>query len=81
MTTTQNVDIAIFGVDVKDGEKFAGELLHTLKRHNVLMEIVDWSNYHGIEVVKFKGDYDDIIRFGKEIYDVDEELVRETFFE
>ena len=81
MTCTQNVDIAIFGVDVNDKEKFAGELMVKLKRHNVLMEIVSWDNGQGCEVVKFCGEYDNIINFGKDLYDVDDELVCETFFE
>ncbi len=81
--STQNVDIAIFGVDVEDGINFGGELLSKLANHDVLMNIVSWGDdfSNNMPIVKFlaKSEHE-LIEFGMDLYDVDEELVREIFF-
>ena len=80
---TKNVDFAIFGVDVEDGEKFAGELLKKLEKNDVMMEIIGWgdeSSNH-LPIVKFSArSKEQLIAFGIDVYDVDEELVEEIFF-
>ena len=78
--STNAIDFAIFGVDGPEQEA-VHNALKTAKRHNVLIEIVDWRGINGIELVKFKGTKSDIVNFGMELMGIDEELAIETFFD
>ncbi len=80
---TRDVDIAIFGIDVEDGTKFGGTLLRKLENHDVLMNIVSWGEdfSNNMPIVKFFAKSEsELIEFGMDLYDVDEEQVREIFF-